>query len=218
LFLPTAAGYCAGCQGGFVIEHREICIFATPLDYKLDTGDGGNRSRDVAAFAGATLAGGVRTVQFACRGYRGSCHLVWGGTQRAGNGSPSESSCRAPKLTGDGRKGSVVLSAKRAGESLSHMVPGLSQREMLVMHSTTIQHSFRVFNQGLTLRCAVQAHLVAPVRSARNVLLDRSGQAYLAKARHLFFDAQGRSVDTRIGELSQLPEPASPGACTPLIH
>ena len=83
------------------------------------------------------------------------------------------------------------------------------QREMPVMAKAQADHPgihFVFLNQGES-QAKVRSYLAAHKLGLRNVLLDKQGQAgkhfgQKALPATFFFDAQGRLVDTRIGELS----------------
>lgn len=84
------------------------------------------------------------------------------------------------------------------------------QREMPVLHAAQLSRpdvNFVFLNQGESAR-QVAAYLGKSGLALRNVLLDSRSDAGAALGHRalpttLFFDAQGRLVDTRVGELSE---------------
>jgi len=84
------------------------------------------------------------------------------------------------------------------------------RREMPVLHAAQTERSevnFVFLNQGESA-AKVQAYLTAQQLPLRNVLLDAHGEVgvqmgHRALPTTLFFDAQGRLVDTRVGALSR---------------
>lgn len=83
------------------------------------------------------------------------------------------------------------------------------RREMPVLQQAQAQRGdvhFVFLNQGET-PSRVQAFLATQPQALRNVLLDTEGRLGVQRGHRalpttLFFDAQGRLVDTRVGELS----------------
>ena len=198
---------------GFVIEYREI-YFATPLDM-LDIRDGGWQpfAGVVAAWVGALVLGWrSRAVRLPVVGALAVATLVWGvGTAALAWQPVQTTQLPSISLTGvDGRP--VALSAFAGAPVVVNLWATWCppcQREMPVMAKAQADHPgihFVFLNQGES-QAKVQAYLAAHQLGLRNVLLDKEGQAgahfgQKALPATLFFDAQGRLVDTRIGELS----------------
>ena len=198
---------------GFVIEYRAIYL-ATPLDM-LDIRDGGWQpiAGLTAAWIGALVLGWRRpSVRFPVMSALAVATLVWGLGTAALAWQPVQTT-RLPSISltsVDGRP--VALSAFSGAPVVVNLWATWCppcQREMPVMAKAQADHPgihFVFLNQGES-QSKVQAYLAAHKLGLRNVLLDAQGQAgahfgQKALPATLFFDAQGRLVDTRIGELS----------------
>lgn len=198
---------------GFVIQYREI-YFATPLDM-LDIRDGGWQpvAGVAAAWIGALVMGWRRpSARRPIMSALAVATLVWGlGTAALASQPAYTTELPSISLTGvDGRP--VALSAFAGAPVVVNLWATWCppcQREMPVMAKAQADHlgiHFVFLNQGES-QTKVQAYLAAHNLGLRNVLLDTQGQAgehfgQKALPATLFFDAQGRLVDTRIGELS----------------
>ena len=198
---------------GFVIEYRAIYL-ATPLDM-LDIRDGGWQpiAGLAAAWIGALVLGWRRrAVRLPVVSALAAATLVWGLGTAAMAWQPAQTTeLPSISLTGvDGRP--VALSAFSGAPTVVNLWATWCppcQREMPVMAKAQADHPgihFVFLNQGES-QAKVQAYLAAHKLGLRNVLLDTQGQAgehfgQKALPATLFFDAQGRLVDTRIGELS----------------
>lgn len=201
---------------GFVIEYREI-YFATPLDMldMLDIRDGGWQpiAGVAAAWVGALVLGWRRpSIRRPVVSALAAATLVWGLGTAALAWQPAPTT-QLPSISLTSVEGRPVALSAFAG---APMVVNLwatwcppCQREMPVMAKAQADHPgihFVFLNQGES-QAKVQAYLTAHKLGLRNVLLDTQGQAGVhfsqqALPATLFFDAQGRLVDTRIGELS----------------
>lgn len=198
---------------GFVIQYRAIYL-ATPLDM-LDIRDGGWQpvAGVAAAWAGALVLGWRRpSVRFPVASALAIATLVWGlGTAALAWRPVQTTALPSISMTGvDGRP--VALSAFAGAPTVVNLWATWCppcQREMPVMAKAQADHPgihFVFLNQGES-QSQVQAYLTAHRLGLHNVLLDTQGQAgrhfgQKALPATLFFDAQGRLVDTRIGELS----------------
>ena len=198
---------------GFVIQYREIYL-ATPLDM-LDIRDGGWQpvAGIAAAWLGALLLGWRRpTIRFPVVSALATATLVWGLGTAALAWQPAPTT-QLPSISLTSVEGRPVALSAFAGVPVvvnlwATWCPPC-QREMPVMAKSQADHPgihFVFLNQGES-QPKVQAYLAAHQLGLRNVLLDKEGQAGVhfgqkALPATLFFDAQGRLVDTRIGELS----------------
>ena len=197
---------------GFLIQYREIYI-ATPLDM-LDIRDGGWQpvAGVAAAWVGALVLGWRRPgVRFPVVGALAVATLVWGLGTAALAWQPAQTT-KLPSISMTSVDGQpVALSAFSGAPVVVNLWATWCppcQREMPVMAKAQADHPgihFVFLNQGES-QSKVQAYLAAHKLGLRNVLLDAQGQAgahfgQKALPATLFFDAQGRLVDTRIGEL-----------------
>lgn len=212
LYVLVAMGVLAA-RLGFVLQYSAAYLDA-PLSI-LDVRDGGWRPVVglLAAAAAAVLlamwrpatttplAAGLATVA-----------VIWvAGTLALG--TPAANSVSLPQLTLPTVDGRPVALEQFKGKPVvlnlwaTWCPPCL--REMPVLQRSQQERGdvhFVFVNQGEQAG-KVQAFLAAHGLALRNVLLDSSGQAgvqlgYRALPTTLFFDAKGRLVDTRVGELS----------------
>ena len=197
---------------GFVIEYRAIDL-ATPLDI-LDIRDGWQPVAGIAAaWVGARVLGWRRPiVRFPVVSALAVATLTWGlGTAALAWQPVQTQELPSNNLTSvDGRP--VALSAFASAPMVANLWATWCppcQREMRVLAKAQADHpgiEFVFLNQGES-KAKVQADLTTHKLDLRSVLLDTQGQAGVHFSQQafpatLFFDAQSRLVDTRIGELS----------------
>lgn len=203
-----------GARLAFVAQFREPYL-AAPLDI-LDIRDGGWRPLVGAAVALAYVAI-VMARRGAPRKALGAALATGAGLWIAGAlalwaAAPGDQ--RMPRLellAMDGR--SVALSSFQGRPTVVNLWATWCppcRREMPVLGKAQASHggiNFVFVNQGEPPQ-RVAAYLQGSGLELRNVLLDPRGEVATALARRalpttLFFDAQGRLVDSRVGELSE---------------
>lgn len=198
----------------FVAQFHDAYLKA-PLDI-LDLRDGGWAPLiGIAVAAAYALVVGVRRAALrrplaAALGTTAAIWLLGAGAL----GALTDAAGRLPALTMQSVAGQSVALADFQGKptvvNLWATWCPPCRREMPVLHAAQTERSevnFVFLNQGESA-AKVQAYLTAQQLPLRNVLLDAHGEVgvqmgHRALPTTLFFDAQGRLVDTRVGELSR---------------
>lgn len=198
----------------FVLQFRDAYL-KSPLDI-LDIRDGGWHA---AIGLGTALAylGVVLARRAALRKPLAAALAVGAGVWLAGTlalswNAPPE--VRMPQLALPSMDGSTIALSTYEGRptvvNLWATWCPPCQREMPVLHAAQLARPdlhFVFLNQGESPQ-QVAAYLRKSDLALRNVLLDARGEVGAALGHRalpttLFFDAQGRLVDTRVGELSE---------------
>ena len=198
----------------FVIQFQEAYLKA-PLDI-LDLRDGG--WSPLAGFAAAAvyaIAAGMRMAPLRqpLGAALGAVAVVWAlGTLALGasqSGAERLPALRLPTL--DGQTASLTdFQGKPTVINLWATWCPPCRREMPVLQQAQLERpdvNFVFLNQGESAT-QVHAFLTAQTLPLGNVLLDARGEAgmrlgYRALPTTLFFDAHGRLIDSRVGELSR---------------
>lgn len=200
-------------RGAFVLQYLDDYA-AAPLRI-VDIRDGGwTWAAGLAAGAAAlgVLAWRRATLRKPLLAAAATGVLVWG-AGALGLAATQDPVPRMPQLALRALDGSVVelsaFSGKPTVVNLWATWCGPCRREMPVLQQAQAARpdvQFVFLNQGEPAD-KVQAYLAASGLALRNVLLDAHGEAgatlgHKALPATLFFDARGRLVDTRVGELS----------------
>jgi len=214
----------------FVVQFRDAYLKA-PLDI-LDIRDGGWHAAlglgAALAYAGVVLARRAALRKPLAGAVAAGAGLWLAGALVLSANAPDE--VRMPQLALPSMDGTTVALATFEGRptvvNLWATWCPPCQREMPVLHAAQLSRPdvhFVFLNQGESAQ-QVAGYLGKSGLALRNVLLDGRGEAGAALGHRalpttLFFDARGRLVDTRVGELSEaslaqrlasLSSPASP--------
>lgn len=198
----------------FVLQFRDAYM-KSPLDI-LDIRDGGWHAA-IGVGAALAYAGVVLARRAVLRKPLAAAVAVGVGAWLAGSlilsaNAPDE--IRMPQLALPSMEGTTVaLSAYEGRPTVVNLWATWCppcQREMPVLHAAQLSRpdvNFVFLNQGESAQ-QVAAYLRKSGLALRNVLLDGRGDAGAALGHRalpttLFFDARGRLVDTRMGELSE---------------